>query len=455
MSETPMAPDGMMDAGHWLERTPYPDEVLLTAEQARARSARWEREVASLSALPDYPAAVSREELARMLAADRPPEGELFDAQGKAVDARFWRAQTEECALPEAGSGTVAARFGFTVRRTDVRRFPTARGVFYAGQEGRLDRLQETAWPVFEPLVILHRSLGGRFVYAQGRNYRGWVGANDVGETDRETFRAELAALGAGRHATVVEPTAEVRLGSGEVHAAEFAARLPLQDGSDGGWAKRARGDANAGAGAAGRPPADRMADIGVRWPVRDPAGRLQFVEGSVKRADARRGGLPCTRRSLVTQAFKLLGEPYGWGGAGGLHDCSSFVLDVYRSVGLDLPRNADEQEAVPGVRAHRFDATDDERSRISVLSGFRAGDVLFMPGHTMVLLGVREGRAYVIHDYGGYAVADGSGAWTDVSVQAVGVMPLDFHLRDGRTYIEALTSAVAFTGDARETAAE
>ena len=445
MSEQPMASDRMMDADYWLEQTPFPDEVLLTAEQARAKSAYWEREVAALFALSDYPATVAREALARMLAADRPPTGELFDAAGRAVDERFWRAQAQESAPPAPGSEPVAVRFGFTVRRTDVRRFPTSQGVFYAGQDKRLDRLQETVWPVFEPLAILHRSRDGRFVYAQGRSYRGWANANEIGETDRQTFRAELAALDEGRHATVVQRSAEVRLGSGEVQAAEFAARLPLQDGSDGGLAEGARGDENQRA--AGGLLADRPAAIGVRWPVRDAAGRLQFVNGSVKRSDARRGSLPCTRRSLVTQAFKLLGEPYGWGGACGLHDCSSFVLDVHRSVGLDLPRNTDAQEGVPGVRAHRFDAVDDEHSRISVLSTFRAGDVLYMPGHTMVLLGIRGGRAYVIHDYSGYAVPDGSGGWTDVSVQAVGVMPLDLHLRDGRKYIEALTSAVAFTG--------
>lgn len=449
MSETSIVPVGMMDAGYWLEHTPYPDEVLLTPEQARAKSAYWERETDTLFALSDYPQTVSRAELARMLAGDRPPGGELFDAAGRVVDSRFWAAQAAQCASPEPGPDPVAVRFGFTVRRTDVRRFPTAQGVFYAGQGARLDRLQETAWPVFEPLAILHRSRDGRFMYAQGRNYRGWANADDIGETDRETFRTELEALDQGLHATVVERAAEVRLASGGVRVAEFAARLPLLPDMAG----AAGGGENGGV--IWPVVADRSQTIGVRWPVRHADGRLHFADGSMMRSAARRGSLPCTRRSLVAQAFKLLGEPYGWGGACGLHDCSSFVADVYSSVGLDLPRNADEQETVPGVRAHRFRATDDASARISILSGFRAGDVLYMPGHTMVLLGIRAGRAYVIHDYGGYLAPDGSGGWKDVSVQAVGVMPLDLGLRDGSTYIEALTSAVAFAEDASETAVD
>jgi cell wall-associated NlpC family hydrolase len=44
------------------------------------------------------------------------------------------------------------------------------------------------------------------------------------------------------------------------------------------------------------------------------------------------------TRRALLTEAFALLDEPYGWGGAGGGRDCSQFLLDVFAKFGIELP---------------------------------------------------------------------------------------------------------------------
>jgi cell wall-associated NlpC family hydrolase len=53
----------------------------------------------------------------------------------------------------------------------------------------------------------------------------------------------------------------------------------------------------------------------------------------------------PWYQRMIVQNAFRLLGIPYKFGGNTiyGV-DCSAFVMDVYRSVGIDLPRTAREQ---------------------------------------------------------------------------------------------------------------
>ncbi len=431
MHQAPIGTDAMQKADYWLESLREPDEVLQTPEQVREQNVRWEKTVPSLHALSDYPEFISHEALVRLLTADRPPDGELFDEWGRAVDGAFWEMLSAACATPQPDGEKTAVHYGFAVKRLDVRTFPTGAGVFRKGQGERFDRLQETAWPVFEPLVILHHSKDGRFVYAQSRSYKGWTRAEGVAETDRETFHSQLAIFAQGAFATVLERSALVYLPDGETREVAFATRLPLAD-----------------AGAREATP-DGDGRLAVWWPVRDGEGRLNLVRAAVAQTDAFPGHLPCTRRSLIGQAFKLLGESYGWGGACGLHDCSSFVMDIYRTVGMDLPRNTDDQEAVPSARAHRFAPGDDIAARMSVLSTFRAGDALYMPGHTMVWLGLRDGRAYVIHDYSGYAVPDGSGGWMGVPVQSVGVMPLDLHLGDGRQYVEALTSAVSFTVEA------
>ena len=52
------------------------------------------------------------------------------------------------------------------------------------------------------------------------------------------------------------------------------------------------------------------------------------------------------TRHAFLTEAFRYVGSPYGWGDQSGGRDCSRFVLDVMASFGLTLPRTSAHQRA-------------------------------------------------------------------------------------------------------------
>jgi hypothetical protein len=57
---------------------------------------------------------------------------------------------------------------------------------------------------------------------------------------------------------------------------------------------------------------------------------KLVFKKVFVKRVDVSLDFLPYTQRNVITQAFKYLDMPYGWGDASGYLDCSSFVRQVF-----------------------------------------------------------------------------------------------------------------------------
>src|SRR5699024_1832041 len=57
-------------------------------------------------------------------------------------------------------------------------------------------------------------------------------------------------------------------------------------------------------------------------------------------------GYLPYTKENIILQAFKFKDESYGWGGLNNTRDCSAFIMDIYRSFGLRLPRNTQDQGA-------------------------------------------------------------------------------------------------------------
>ncbi len=61
--------------------------------------------------------------------------------------------------------------------------------------------------------------------------------------------------------------------------------------------------------------------------------------------------GLSAQQEALLTVAFRYLNAPYLWGGRtpAGI-DCSGFTQNVFRSIGISLPRDASQQVAAGNV---------------------------------------------------------------------------------------------------------
>ncbi|WP_291841864.1 NlpC/P60 family protein [Maricaulis sp.] len=83
------------------------------------------------------------------------------------------------------------------------------------------------------------------------------------------------------------------------------------------------------------------------------------------------------TASDFVAVAEAFLGAPYLWGGKESLGlDCSGLVQMALQAAGQDMPRDADQQEAL--LKARWRDVTGEaERQR---------GDVVFWPGHVGIL---------------------------------------------------------------------
>ena len=119
-----------------------------------------------------------------------------------------------------------------------------------------------------------------------------------------------------------------------------------------------------------------------VEVPVRQPNGNLSKTRLQVPKVSkaVHKGYLPYTSNNIVNSAFKFYGMPYGWGGLKESVDCSSLILNAYRTVGIYLPRNTDQQANTAGITKQLLGLDNTKKSEL--IKGLAPGAALYMDGH-------------------------------------------------------------------------
>ena len=364
-------PASLLDANFWLARAGHPDAPLIPPAAIAAFNARvYDRiGVPPVLALPDVLEAGA---VMDIIVRIEPPDGPHYNGAGQPVGAAYFDALAAN-ARPSL-SGPVEVRFGLAIRRTDVRTFPTADVLTSAPFDFALDRFQETTIDVGWPAAALATSRDGRWVFCLTPHYWGWVQAEHIAFGSREDVARFVQAEPFG---VVTASRGLAAFASGGGVTPQMGTRLPLRE--ETGRAYR------------------------VAVPVRTASGALGLVDGTIARdtGEFAAGYLPCTLRTLFTHAFKLLFEPYAWGGSRlGMfgRDCSRFVRDVIAVTGVILPRNGAQQAAV-GTPCATFPpgASESERKALLV-EQTPPGAILVLPGHVMLYLGHVDGEPYAIH---------------------------------------------------------
>ena len=347
------------------------------------------------------------------------PDDTLYDEQGRAVEESVIDAlvaNANAAAIP----ATQQTRFGLVVRRSSLRTFPTHLRVFNEPADGTdIDRFQEDALFAGTPVAIVHESRDGEWWFVVSPLYAAWIPKRDVAQgTADEVFayahKEPYVVVTGARARTVFTPerpeVSELQL--------EMGQRLPLVNG----W------------------PAEKPVNgqhsytsYVIELPMRAADGSLHFTPALLqKNSDVAEDYLPLTRANLIRQSFKFLGERYGWGHSYNSRDCSGFVSEVYRSFGVQLPRNTRDQGVSPALNRIAFTADDDYGKRLAVLREAQVGDLIYIPGHVMMVIGQDGGGPYVIHDTTGITYRDAAGVITRVQLNGVSVTPL-LPLLDGK----------------------
>ena len=101
--------------------------------------------------------------------------------------------------------------------------------------------------------------------------------------------------------------------------------------------------------------------------------------------------------------------------------------------MGVLLPRNTSDQSVSPALRRTVLGPEATPAARRAAVDALQVGDLIYIPGHVMMMLGRIDGRPYVIHDTNGGSFADGQGGLRSLHLNAVSVTPLEPLRFDGR----------------------
>jgi cell wall-associated NlpC family hydrolase len=298
------------------------------------------------------------------------------------------------------------------VKRADLRTFPARLRAFKSRDDRDIDRFQESALFPGTPVVIAHESRDGNWWFIVSPLYAAWVEKPAIAEGAADqvfayTRKSPYLVVTGATAKTAFTPerpaVSELQL--------DMGVRVPvLED-----WppSKPVNGQ---------HPYAAHVIEL----PERASDGSLLFAPALLPlSADASSDYLPLSRANLLRQGFKFLGERYGWGHSYNARDCSGFVSEVYRSFGVQLPRNTRDQAVTPALERIAFTDADGHERRLAVLRNLEIGDLVYIPGHVMMVIGHENGMPYVIHDTTGISYRDGKGEVNRVVLNGVSVTPL------------------------------
>lgn len=243
----------------------------------------------------------------------RPEEAE--QGAGWAENLLPWTQENWDKLTANAARDAYPSRFdkAITVRPTVLREAPPispgSGNPAEAGEGYPFDMFMYSTLPVGMPLLVVHTSADGAWVFVETGLVSGWVPTEDTAVTDAP-FRSRYEN---GTYAVIVRDDVPLVDELGRyVTTGSLGTMLPLSGGSG--------------------------SSLRLLVPVRDPQGRAVAVPVRVSSSDAVRKPIPLTARAAAEIGNRMMGQPYGWGGYLFNRDCSLAMRDLFVPFGVWLP---------------------------------------------------------------------------------------------------------------------
>lgn len=302
----------------------------------------------------------------------------------------------------------IVVKFGVTKTRLKIKSYPTDRNA-YKDYEDKYNRFVESALYFGDEVIVIHESMDSKWFLVICRDYVGWVKKEGIKLCSKENFIKYLEEsdllISCGENVSALYNTNKVKLPLGVI--------LPIF----------------------------REKEQYYECYIPQSEGDLSEKEIVIvsKKQDVSRGFLKLNRRNILELSFKLLEEPYSWGGENKGRDCSAYIRDVFKCFGIILPRNASDQKCMKGAKILDISKLREDE-KLEALNKYAIASPIFLPGHVMIYLGEDNGSGYIIHDLGAF-YKEGK----IIGDNKIVVTDLDIETSKGRKYLDELDTILSF----------
>ncbi len=293
-------------------------------------------------------------------------QAEYFE-DGTRVDNSFFNELKDYMDIG-AIEDSVKTRYALTVKYTNQRIVPTELSLLKSKEQIFFDRNQNSALDIGTPIAILHTTKDGKWHYGIAPTSSGWIRDKDIAFGTKSDISGFLDTK---KFIVTTEAKSSIKIAGRYYDYLRMGVRLPYIL------------------------TVDNM--VMVLVPTRDENGSLILSNGTIKANHTHKGYLAYTPNNILTEAFKFLNAPYGWGGSFGEQDCSKFIQEIYATVGIKMPRNSLSQSMVGDKFLDLAPLSKEAKSTLLINSAHIGATIVHLKGHIMLYIGEYKGEPYVI----------------------------------------------------------
>ncbi len=380
----------------WIKKIENPASPLLTSEKIqKMNEENLRRKDLGLCRIRNLKEAWSRQEILSFLKEDWENFGRSeevrYGKSGAPLRDFFWDKLKNDLHR-ELIQETSRMLFALVVKRADIRVFPTEEPSMSAPNQQEFDLFQQSSISPGSPVGIYYFNQDKKWAYIQTQFIRGWIHTHDLAIAKE---KSEIADYAEPKDRLVVTGNVVTVFGDPSLRQPVFTAQM---------------GDSFPLLGAPGGSNGPRSfyaIQIGGRKDDESLILRKGYIRAN---EDVRQGFLTYTQENVARQAFKMLHHPYGWGDRLGGRDCSRFIMDLFRTFGILMPRNSKEQ-ALVGMDLGSVEGTSIREKQKFLDRSTPLATTIRLPGHIMLYLGKDQEKHYVIHSIWGIQKSGKGGA--------------------------------------------
>lgn len=274
-------------AEFWIDKIEKPDEVIMNEKEIAYFNRDTAQNKKTLNTFEDinkkYDSAWIKTKLLQNFMGIK--NRATYFSDGYKIPLSFYNDIQKTMNLEDFHDSTKQTRYALTVNYTNQKIIPTELELLKKNNQIHFDRNQNSALDIATPIAILHTSKDGLWHYGIGPTSSGWVRSKDIAFGEREEI---LNYIESKKFVVTTAAKTALRI-EGKYHDyLRMGVRLPKLM------------------------TIDDMTMVVV--PSRDINGKLILTNATVETAQVHEGYLPYTPRTILTQAFKFLNAPYGWG---------------------------------------------------------------------------------------------------------------------------------------------